>query len=104
MIDDFPFDTVFYFDPPYLITNATYNDGKRGFVGWNLLQEERLLRFLDRISSSGRKFLLSNVIEHNGKTNETLLNWANKNNYSIVSLKPHAGRYGSRKEVLIKNY
>ncbi len=23
-----------YCDPPYLITNGTYNDGKRGFKGW----------------------------------------------------------------------
>lgn len=28
--EDYPEDTVFYFDPPYYITNAAYNDGKRG--------------------------------------------------------------------------
>lgn len=50
------------------------------------------------------KILLSNVINHNGKTNKILLNWAKDNNYKIVKLKPHAGRYGSREEVLIKNY
>lgn len=96
--------TVFYFDPPYIITNATYNDGKRGFKGWDEEQEEKLLSFLDRINKNGQKFLLSNVINHNGKTNKILLNWAKDNNYKIVKLKPHAGRYGSREEVLIKNY
>lgn len=103
-LDGLPKDTVFYFDPPYIITNATYNDGKRGFKGWDESQEIRLLQFLDRIHSNGQKFLLSNVINHNGKTNEILLGWATKNNYSIVKLRPHAGRYGSREEVLIKNY
>lgn len=96
--------TVFYFDPPYIITNATYNDGKRGFKGWDEEQEGILLNFLDKIDKNGQKFLLSNVINHNGKTNKLLLNWAKNNNYTIVKLKPHAGRYGSREEVLIKNY
>lgn len=96
--------TVFYFDPPYIITNATYNDGKRGFKGWDEAQEISLLNFLDKINENGQKFMLSNVINHNGKTNEILLNWAEKNKYNVVYLRPHAGRYGSREEVLVKNY
>lgn len=103
-INNYSLDTVFYFDPPYIITNATYNDGKRGFKGWDEDQEKTLLEFLNKINKNGQKFLLSNVIHHNGKTNELLLNWANENKYSIIILKPHAGRYGSREEVLIKNY
>lgn len=96
--------TLFYFDPPYIITNATYNDGKRGFKGWDENQEITLLNFLDKINSNGQKFLLSNVINHNGKTNELLLDWVKRNNYEIVYLRPHAGRYGSREEILVKNY
>lgn len=103
-INKYPKNSVFYFDPPYIITNATYNDGKRGFKGWDEEQEEKLLCFLDKINKNGQKFLLSNVINHNGKTNNILLEWANKNDYEIVKLKPHAGRYGSREEVLIRNY
>lgn len=99
-----PKNTVFYFDPPYIITNATYNDGKRGFKGWDESQEKRLLEYLDMINANGQLFLLSNVIYHNGKTNELLLEWATSNNYKIVKLNPHAGRYGSREEVLIRNY
>ena len=48
--------------------------------------------------------MLSNVINHNGKTNKQLLNWAKQNEYNIVKLKPHGGRYGSREEVIIKNF
>lgn len=103
-INKYSSDTVFYFDPPYIITNATYNDGKRGFKGWDSVQEESLLSFLDKIDKNGQKFLLSNVINHNGKVNKLLLSWAENNKYRIVKLKPHAGRYGSREEVLIKNY
>lgn len=103
-IKKFDKDTVFYFDPPYIITNATYNDGKRGFKGWDIEQEKSLLSFLDDINNNNQKFVLSNVINHNGKTNEILLDWATSNDYNIVKLKPHAGRYGSREEVLIKNY
>jgi DNA adenine methylase len=33
-----------YCDPPYLISLGTYNDGKRGFTGWNETQEFTLLK------------------------------------------------------------
>lgn len=99
-----PKDTVFYFDPPYIITNATYNDGKRGFKGWDITQEQRLLDFLNEINANGQKFILSNVITHNGKTNDILLDWIKDNGYVVVKLKPHNGRYGARDEVIIKNY
>ena len=103
-IYSYPGDTVFYFDPPYIITNATYNDGKRGFKGWDNEHENELLKFLDKINDNGQKFLLSNVINHNGKKNITLANWSEEKEYEVINLRPHAGRYGSREEVLIKNY
>lgn len=55
-------DSVFYFDPPYFITNATYNDGKRGFVGWNADEETKLLEYITFLHENGFKFILSNVI------------------------------------------
>jgi len=103
-LSSYPSDTVFYFDPPYLITNATYNDGKRGFKGWDEEQESNLLLFLDKIHANGQKFMLSNVINHNGKTNVRLQTWCESHNYKIIYLKPHNGRYGSREEVLVINY
>ena len=76
-----------YADPPYLITTATYNDGKRGFTGWNESTEKRLLEILYILSQRGIKFALSNVIEHKGKSNTILKSWIEQNNYITNYLK-----------------
>ena len=46
-----------------------------------------LLSYLKTISDNGIKFALSNVIEHKGKTNNLLLNWALGNTFNIIYLK-----------------
>lgn len=102
-----------YADPPYLITRGTYNDGKRGFTGWNEETEEKLLTLLDSLNDRGVKFALSNVIEHNGKSNEMLKKWLENNNYIINYLdKDYSNcnyhitnkNKNSSIEVLITNY
>ena len=50
-----------YADPPYLITTGTYNDGKRGFTGWNEIEERKLLCILDTLDKRNICFALSNV-------------------------------------------
>lgn len=72
-----------YADPPYLITTGTYNDGKRGFTGWNEETEKKLLNLLDSLTERHIKFALSNVIEHKGKSNDILKQWIEKNKYAI---------------------
>lgn len=72
-----------YADPPYLITTGTYNDGKRGFTGWNESTEKQLLEILTMLDHSRIKFGLSNVIHHKGKTNQILLSWIEENGYHI---------------------
>lgn len=73
-----------YCDPPYLITNGTYNDGKRGFKGWTEKEEIALLKTLDKLNSQNIKFALSNVLEHKGKSNDILKKWIkNNSNYKI---------------------
>lgn len=72
-----------YADPPYLITTGTYNDGKRGFTGWNEESEKKLLDLLVSLTKRNIKFALSNVIEHKGKTNDILKNWLEQNHYVI---------------------
>ena len=55
-------ETLFYFDPPYNITNAAYNDGKRGMKGWGVAEEQEMLDIIKHIDELGFKFILSNVL------------------------------------------
>lgn len=95
--------TVFYFDPPYLITTAEYNDGKRGLKGWNSESEVKLLAFLHKLDREGFYFMLSNVISHRGKVNNLLTEWIKTHNYNVVSIGKTGSRY-PRIEVLVKNF
>lgn len=101
--DTFPTDSLFYFDPPYLITKAAYNDGKRGGKGWNLHYEQKLLNVLEFLDKRKYKFILSNVISHKGKENTTLIKWANDNNFFIHEIGKSGYRF-SKKEIVITNY
>jgi len=115
------FDTSFlngndfvYCDPPYLITTGTYNDGKRGFKGWNAEEEKSLLNKLDSLHRQGVRFALSNVMEHKGKSNELLKRWLKLNkhykvnhlnfDYSNSNYHTKVKDKDSSKEVLIINY
>ena len=94
-----------YFDPPYNLTTGSYNDGKRGFDGWNKDLEAELFSFADDLNQSGVPFMLSYVVEHKGATNQELLDWINKRGYRLIQLGDIIGISGSRrKEVLIVNY
>ena len=95
-----------YVDPPYLISDATYN--KMG--GWGEDKERALLDFLDKVNEKGAKFDLSNVLVHNGQRNEILTTWALK--YGIHFLQHNYNNCNYQKkdkvsetqEVLIVNY
>lgn len=102
-ISELPQDTVFYFDPPYFITRAEYNDGRRGFIGWNSDEESKLMEYLNKLNDLGFKFMLSNVIEHNGKMHNMLIEWIESHEYKIYNI-GYTGIKYPRKEVLITNY
>lgn len=94
-----------YFDPPYNLTTGSYNDGKRGFCGWNKELEAELFLFADDLNQSGVSFMLSYVVEHKGVVNYELLDWIHKRGYHLIQLGDIVGISGSRrKEVLIVNY
>lgn len=101
--DSYPPNTVFYFDPPYYITSAAYNDGKRGMKGWGLNEEIELLGVLKHIDELDYKFILSNVIKHKDKEHSLLIKWVKENNYRILEAGVSGWRY-SKSEVLILNY
>lgn len=96
-------DTVFYFDPPYLVTTAGYNDGKRGFDGWDAEQEASLLKYLTELDSAGKKFMLSNVLEHKGKTNHLLMEWIQHHGFNVNTIGETGIKY-PRREILVTNY
>lgn len=100
---DYPLDTVFYFDPPYYITSAAYNDGKRGMKGWGITEEIEMLTILKQIDELGYKFMLSNVLEHKGKKHELLEKWICENHYRVIEAGVSGWRY-AKNEVLIVNY
>ena len=102
-LEHLPKDSVFYFDPPYFITKAEYNDGKRGMEGWNAQKESELLNYLYKLDSKGYKFMLSNVIYHNGNIHHILLEWINTHGYNTIKIGDTGAKY-PRQEVLITNY
>ena len=94
-----------YCDPPYLISCGAYNDGKRGFNGWDEKQEQELLDFLDFLNSKGIKFMLSNMSDRNKKSNTPLSNWIKKNNYRVIVNETITKRNRQdRQEIIIINY
>lgn len=99
-----------YADPPYLITTGSYNDGKRGFEGWNESDDSALFDLLDQLDFQGVKFALSNVSEHKGIRNKGLIEWkkryhTHKINYNYKNSNYHAKNTDKKTcEVLITNY
>lgn len=96
-------DSLFYFDPPYFITSATYNDGKRGFIGWNSDEETKLLDYITFLHLNGYKFILSNVLYHNDLTNNILVEWIKTHDFKVKNI-DNVGSKNSRDEVLIYNF
>lgn len=93
----------YYFDPPYLITEAPYNSK------WNEQDEYALLNILDELDKRNIKFALSNVIESNGKENLILKEWSKKYNIHYLDRKYLNSNYRKKnitiaREVLITNY
>ena len=103
-------DDFVYCDPPYLITNGSYNDGKRGFKDWTEKEEKELLDLLDGLDKQKVRFALSNVFYHKGLENTLLINWSRKykvnyidKNYSNCSYHIK-DRNAKTIEVLVTNY
>lgn len=93
----------FYFDPPYLITDAPYN------AKWSEQDEKDLYEICDLLHLQGRKFAFSNVLRSNGKCNELLQKWSKK--YTTIPMKREYKNANYRRknlsqscEVLIVNY
>ena len=65
-----------YIDPPYLITDATYNSF------WSPEEDKAMMEWLDSLPC---KWGMSNVFHHRGKSNPQLIEWSAKHNTHILS-------------------
>ena len=96
-------DAVYYFDPPYLITTAPYNNN------WGIEEEKALLSLLDALNNEHKKFALSNVFLSNGKKNKILKAWSKNYFVKIVKRQYRNANYQKKNitdsiEVIIKNF
>lgn len=64
-LTDLTEDDFVYVDPPYLSTCGSYNDGKRGFRGWNEKDELELYKRLLELSGNKVRWALSNNLSAN---------------------------------------
>lgn len=93
-----------YFDPPYSISNATYN------IGWTKEDDKKLFEFLDLLTFNNIRWGLSNLTKSKGKENVELINWAKKykvfylNKTYINSNYQRKNREEKDEEVYITNY
>lgn len=73
-----------YMDPPYLITNAVYNESGK----WNEQNEYEILKFMNYCLDNNKFFVLSNILERQGKRNEPLFYWTTtmKDRIQIVDI------------------
>ena len=109
-VDTFSKGDFVYCDPPYLITNAVYNESNNDESGWNEDTERRLYSFLDELDARGILFGLSNAVQNNGTTNTILDGWMRKYkvfhpdiHYSNSSYH-HTSREHDTVEVYVTNY
>ena len=94
--------TFVYMDPPYRLTTGSYNDGKRGFGGWDESTEKELFEFADKLHYNGKYFMISYIMQHKGIENDALKTWVEERAYRVIDVKERQGI--NRQEVLIVNY
>lgn len=99
-----------YMDPPYSLTTATYNDGKRG-LNWTEEDDVKLVNYFNDLTQAGIKTAMSNVLSHRGKVNTVLMEFIKANpDLKVVhfnmdySNSTYHTKSGKSDEILIKNY
>ncbi|MGZ9762540.1 DNA adenine methylase [Mycoplasma sp. 394] len=96
---------IFYFDPPYLISNATYNNN------WSIDDEKRLIKILQKLNDKKYKFILSNFIKNGDVENNILKEFLEKNKNFVIKEVPTNYKSSNYQrtsknttEILVKNY
>ncbi|WP_051676013.1 DNA adenine methylase [Ureaplasma canigenitalium] len=96
-------DDFLYFDPPYLITNASYN------ANWSTNDEKDLYLLLDFLNEKGFRWALSNVFQSKGLKNELLISFSEKYKVHHLNISYKNSNYQRKSketddEVFITNY
>ena len=104
-IDLLDSDDFVYLDPPYLNTNATYNEGN----GWTESDESDLYKLCEALDEKGVKFGMSNVFSNKGIDNEKLIKWCEDKKWKVYTFDKFSytacGKGNANtKEVFICNY
>ncbi|MDR3306577.1 MAG: Dam family site-specific DNA-(adenine-N6)-methyltransferase [Endomicrobium sp.] len=102
-------DDFVYIDPPYLITNAVYNESGSK---WDEVKETELLSVLSYLDDRGIRFALSNVLKKGDEENKILSSWIkiNKFNTHYINYHYRSSSYNKKdratpeEEILITNY
>lgn len=106
-LDKLPKDSFIYLDPPYLNTEAVYNE-KRAFGGWTIESDYKMFELLEKADKKGIKWGLSNVFENRGRENQHLIDWCKKNGWQVYHLdrnyNPFSRGNSNNDEVYICNY
>lgn len=107
--DDLTENDFVYLDPPYSVSCAVYQDGKRGFKGWNNECDLKLMEICDKLNAKNIKFAMSNMTHSKGRLNQELIEWSKK--YKIHYLDKKYNNCNHQRvtakddvEVLIINY
>lgn len=82
---EFTKDDFIYDDPPYSQTMAIYNE-QRAFGGWGIEDDYKLFDYLEKLNAKGVKWGLSNVFKNKDFTNQHLIDWCEKNNWTVRHL------------------
>lgn len=109
-LDSLHRDDLVYCDPPYLLSEAVYNE-KRAFGGWCEQDTLDLFKLLDKVSDKGSKFALTEMLSSKSRLNEQLVDWVERNKYIVrynnVKYLGVPSTHSSDKksvEVLVTNY
>ena len=95
-------DSMVYIDPPYINTEAGYNSY------WSKELEMNLYEYVKQIDNQGNSFMISGVLNHDGKESETLFKLSNQ--FKMIELDYNYNKVSKNKndkktqEVIIVNY
>ena len=78
---------------------------------WDVPKEYALYITIDYIDSNGGSFLLSNVVENNGRTNLILKEWYRRKCYNVIEVPSdftncnyQRKNKGKTVEIMVRNY